>query len=72
MMITAFATVENAVAAFQRGAHDYLIKPVIFEELIVKIDRLMGYRRLLIENQRYAGSCTPQPTWKPWSGRAPR
>lgn len=51
MMITAFATVENAVAAFQRGAHDYLIKPVIFEELIVKIDRLMGYRRLLIENQ---------------------
>src|SRR4051812_34036162 len=51
MMITAFATVENAVGAFQRGAHDYLIKPVIFEELLVKIDRLMSYRRLLIENQ---------------------
>ncbi|WP_406696701.1 sigma-54 dependent transcriptional regulator [Singulisphaera sp. Ch08] len=51
MMITAFATVENAVGAFQRGAHDYLIKPVIFEELLVKIDRLMSYRRLLVENQ---------------------
>jgi DNA-binding NtrC family response regulator len=51
MMITAYATVENAVAAFQRGAHDYLMKPVIFEELLAKIDRLMSYRRLLRENQ---------------------
>jgi DNA-binding NtrC family response regulator len=51
IMITAYATVENAVAAFQRGAHDYLMKPVMFEELLAKIDRLMRYRRLLLENQ---------------------
>src|SRR5262249_23177686 len=38
MMITAFATVENAVAAFRRGAHDYLMKPVIFDELLAKIE----------------------------------
>ena len=51
IMITAYATVENAVAAFQRGAHDYLMKPVMFDELLAKIDRLMKYRRLLLENQ---------------------
>ena len=34
IMITAYATVENAVAAFQRGAHDYLMKPVLFEDLL--------------------------------------
>src|SRR5882757_5632605 len=34
IMITAYATVENAVAAFQRGAHDYLMKPVMFDELL--------------------------------------
>jgi DNA-binding NtrC family response regulator len=51
MMITAYATVENAVAAFRRGAHDYLMKPVIFDELLAKLDRLMGFRRLLRENQ---------------------
>jgi DNA-binding NtrC family response regulator len=51
IQITAYATVENAVAAFQRGAHDYLMKPVMFEELLAKIDRLMKYRRLLLENQ---------------------
>jgi DNA-binding NtrC family response regulator len=51
MMITAYATVENAVAAFRRGAQDYLMKPVMFDELLAKIDRLMSFRRLLLENQ---------------------
>ncbi len=51
IMITAYATVENAVAAFQRGAHDYLMKPVLFEDLLAKIDRLTRFRRLLQENQ---------------------
>jgi DNA-binding NtrC family response regulator len=51
IMITAYATVENAVAAFQRGAHDYLMKPVLFEDLLAKIGRLVRFRRLLRENQ---------------------
>ena len=29
LLITAYATVENAVEAFQRGAHDYLMKPIL-------------------------------------------
>jgi DNA-binding NtrC family response regulator len=51
IMITAYATVENAVAAFQRGAHDYLMKPVLFEDLTARVGRLMRYRKLLKENQ---------------------
>ena len=51
IMITAYATVENAVSAFQRGAQDYLMKPVLFEDLLAKLDRLIAYRRLLMENQ---------------------
>src|ERR1017187_5817698 len=51
IMITAYATVENAVAAFQRGAHDYLMKPVLFEDLTARIGRLLRYRGLLKENQ---------------------
>jgi DNA-binding NtrC family response regulator len=51
IMITAYATVENAVAAFQHGAHDYLMKPVLFDDLIARIDRLIRLRRLLRENQ---------------------
>jgi DNA-binding NtrC family response regulator len=65
LMITAYATVENAVAAFRRGAQDYLMKPVILDELLAKIDRLMGVRRLLRENQAlrrqlHAGSPGPE------------
>ncbi len=51
LMITAYATVENAVAAFRRGAHDYLMKPILFEELLTKIDRLISFKRLERENQ---------------------
>ena len=51
LMITAYATVENAVSAFRAGAQDYLMKPVIFDELLAKLEHLMGYRRLLLENQ---------------------
>lgn len=51
LMITAYATVENAVAAFHRGAHDYLMKPVLFDELLAKIGRLLGFRRLMLENR---------------------
>ena len=51
LIITAYATVETAVAAFRRGAHDYLMKPVIFDELLAKLDRLMRHRLLTREVQ---------------------
>jgi DNA-binding NtrC family response regulator len=51
VLITAFATVENAVEAFQRGAHDYLMKPIILDEVLGKIRRLEAMRDLALENQ---------------------
>jgi DNA-binding NtrC family response regulator len=51
LIITAYATVENAVEAFQSGAFDYLTKPVIFDDLSNKLKRLFQYRELTQENQ---------------------
>src|SRR5438094_1119573 len=51
LLITAFATVENAVEAFQRGAHDYLMKPILLDEVMGKIRRLLAMRELAQENQ---------------------
>src|SRR6516164_8506129 len=51
LLITAYATVENAVEAFQRGAHDYLMKPILLDEVLSKIRRLLAYRELFLENQ---------------------
>jgi DNA-binding NtrC family response regulator len=52
LLITAYATVENAVEAFQRGTHDYLMKPILLEEVLSKIHRLLAHRALYLENQR--------------------
>jgi DNA-binding NtrC family response regulator len=51
LLITAFATVENAVEAFQRGAHDYLMKPILLDEVLGKIRRFLAMRELALENQ---------------------
>lgn len=51
LIITAYATVENAVEAFQAGAYDYMVKPVIFDDLLHKLGRLFKFRELFLENQ---------------------
>ena len=51
LIITAYATVENAVMAFKAGAFDYLVKPVLFEDLLNKLERLYEFRSLYFENQ---------------------
>jgi DNA-binding NtrC family response regulator len=50
LLITAYATVENAVEAFQRGAHDYLMKPILLDEVLAKVRRLLAHRALFLEN----------------------
>jgi DNA-binding NtrC family response regulator len=50
-LITAYGTVENAVEAFQRGAHDYLMKPILLDDVHNKIRRLLAYRELALDNQ---------------------
>ncbi len=51
LLITAYATVENAVEAFKRGAHDYLMKPILLDEVLAKVRRLLAHRALFLENQ---------------------
>src|SRR5437660_5225636 len=49
MLITAYATVENAVKGFQRGAHDYFMKPILLDEVLNKVRRLLAPRALFLE-----------------------
>jgi DNA-binding NtrC family response regulator len=46
VIITANATVETAVGAFRAGATDYILKPVLPEDLFRKIERCMGQCQL--------------------------
>ncbi len=46
MVITAYGTMETAVDAFRKGAVDYILKPVVPEDLFQKLRRCLEYRRL--------------------------
>jgi two-component system response regulator HydG len=52
IVMTAFGSVENAVEAMQRGADDYLTKPVHFPELLVIVRRVLDHYALWRENER--------------------
>ena len=50
IVLTAFGSVDTAVAAMQAGAHDYLTKPVARDALLMKVRRAADHRRVLREN----------------------
>ena len=51
LMITAYASVETAVNALRYGAFDYILKPLIDEDVIAKILRINQYLKIKRENQ---------------------
>jgi len=51
IVMTAHASVESAVEALRNGAADYVLKPVLFEEMLVKVARAVEFRRLAWQSQ---------------------
>jgi two-component system response regulator PilR (NtrC family) len=51
IIITAFASIETAIKSLRKGAYDYIIKPIEFDEIIFKIKRLVVHKQLSLENQ---------------------
>jgi len=51
IIMTAYASVETAVAALRNGAYDYLLKPVEFDDLLIRVKRLLDYKKLSDENK---------------------
>ena len=52
LLVTAFAEVEDAVAALQEGADDYLTKPVKVQELRQRVQLQLERRALSTENRK--------------------
>jgi DNA-binding NtrC family response regulator len=51
IVVTAYGSLETAIAALRSGASDYILKPVEFDELLIKVKRLFEIKDLLSENQ---------------------
>jgi DNA-binding NtrC family response regulator len=52
VVMTAFGTIPNAVEALQKGAYQYLTKPLDFPQLALVVERAVERSRLLLENAR--------------------
>ena len=49
LVITAYGTVETAVAAMREGAYDYLTKPIDYSQLAIVVNRALDHQNLLEE-----------------------
>ena len=52
ILMTAHATIDTAVEALRQGAIDYVLKPVIFDDLLAKIARALEHRQAVWEAQQ--------------------
>jgi DNA-binding NtrC family response regulator len=50
LLMTAYGTIEEAVAAMKQGAFDFVPKPVDISHLMLLIGRALEQRRLMLEN----------------------
>ncbi|HXJ77653.1 MAG TPA: sigma-54 dependent transcriptional regulator [Candidatus Methylomirabilis sp.] len=53
LILTAFATIDTAIATIREGAYDYLSKPFRMEEIKLVVRRTLEARRLARENVQY-------------------
>lgn len=51
ILMTAFASVETAVQALRLGAQDYILKPIVFDDLLRKVRNIMEHKSLAWEIQ---------------------
>ncbi len=53
VMLTGTADLEVALDCMRKGADDYLSKPVLFDEILMVVRKVLERRRLLAENFKY-------------------
>ncbi|MEA3287461.1 MAG: sigma-54 dependent transcriptional regulator [Candidatus Marinimicrobia bacterium] len=71
LIMTAFATVENALSALKKGAFDYLTKPFDPDELFHHLERIKGIKDLNAENEALKASLAELKVASGLIGRSP-
>lgn len=50
ILITAFGSLETAITALRKGAYDYVLKPVDFDDILHRVTKLLDHKSLAQEN----------------------
>lgn len=51
IIVTAHGTIETAIQALRKGAADYILKPLEFDEVLIRIQNLLEQKNLAQENK---------------------
>jgi DNA-binding NtrC family response regulator len=71
MVMTAFASVEAAVDAMRAGAEDFVTKPIRFDALEIRLDKLLQKRALQKEVKRLRRAAGESPRFADLLGQSP-
>jgi len=72
IMMTAYGTVEDAVSAIQTGAWDYLLKPVQFDDLLLKIKRAIQFNEISKDRDVMAGQLASESSFHHLVSESPK
>ena len=50
IIITAYGSIETAIDALRKGAYDYILKPIEFDDMLLRVKKLLDHRNLALEN----------------------
>jgi DNA-binding NtrC family response regulator len=71
VVMTAFGTVENAVAAMKAGAADYVLKPVQFDDVLLRLQRVLLHGEAVRTREVMTEQAAAQNTFHSLVGSAP-
>ena len=68
LMISGHGTIETAVAAIKKGAHDFIEKPLSLEKVIIAVERALEFQALKKENSELRELLDDQTSGGPMGG----
>ena len=71
MLMTAYASVETVVDALRLGAQDYLLKPILLDDVLYKVRRLLDHKQQAWELQMLRREITRHLDFESLIGRSP-
>jgi len=71
VILTAYATIETAVEAIQKGAYDYITKPFRRERILLTIDKVMKWQEMVRENLALRQALVEKSGFSPLIGSTP-